>query len=342
MQVSFRIKYDELDREIVETKTIEVEDDGASLINTLEDATGKQENWTFNAYYENTEVMLFDMCFPYILRGDKYEWVVPFDEVTIHDFICTHGLNEKHPVIKVEVEDYGGADELFTTDIINWIVFAWPLVRNQVITLGGLFTFADYVGKVVKYFTNKRNVRAIPDDVAEVINSKRRWTIEDLQSAFDIDDAGFVKTLLLCCGFRHKKGTNVYIRRKVFYRKIKKLQLEYISDCWGPSYNPCLEKQDKNVDVKETVQSINMVMTDIKMHSKMNNSDCFEIANHKVEDLISNYRCLKKGELFKPILVNEGPINEDLDTLAYELSETLTYLESLLIYLDEKEKANKQ
>lgn len=338
MQVSFKIDFSRPGREELINKTVDVTSLDINLIDTMDNNFGEDEGWVFSNYYDNEALMVFERCFPFILTEKGYEWVVPFEEVTIRDFIRTHNLKEDKPVIQANVGCYGGDFDDCITEIVDWIIFGWPMVINGIITIGGLFAFGDYIGKIVKYFTNKYNKRPIPSDVADMIKSKRSWNIDELQSVLDIDDKDFVEKLLFCCGFHNKNNSPIYKRNKNAFRRMHNNEFDYISDCWGPGADSH-DDEDPYGEIKDNVQSINIVMTDIKMHSTINNSDCFEIAEHEIDLLANEYGCVRKGKFFRFLTLNEFLIKNEKDSLEADLSKTLDFLKSLLMYLSEKEDA---
>ena len=61
--------------------------------------------FSFDRYYGKSELMSHGRMFPYILRDDVYIWNVPYSDVTIQEFLDTHGLTEQD-MIEAEVDGF--------------------------------------------------------------------------------------------------------------------------------------------------------------------------------------------------------------------------------------------
>lgn len=272
---------------------------------------------SFGKYYENGMLMNFDRKFPYILRNGKYEWCVPYDEVTIKEFIETNDIcNENEIIIYVDVNCFGGGGDL-TSQLIDWIQYFWPLVEERVVDIEEFFKYGKYFITIIKYFSNRNKDIAFPVDVAEVINKRKSWSLDELGSVLGTDDEEFLDKLLLVTGFKRKE--DVYKRRLKVFNKYRNKWDYYRTDCWNSSEK--LKRHDL-FEIPYLAEHINIILTDIKMHSIYYKSDAFDIADDKLNKVISSSPYLERGEYFKFIVLSDA-INQCSSNDEAVLQETL-------------------
>lgn len=62
------------------------------------DTNNRNPIMMFPDYYDDPQLRTWSEVYPYIVRNNRVEWNVPFDEVTVEDFITTHKIKEKDPI----------------------------------------------------------------------------------------------------------------------------------------------------------------------------------------------------------------------------------------------------
>ena len=110
---------------------IEVVSLDEKLIDVCRRANGTNPVILFNSYYTNSFLLYINGVgiFPYILRNGEFEWLVPFTDVTITEFLHTHNIQLNDGInIENGIPETGGLG--FIGAIETWEK-VWPIINGN-------------------------------------------------------------------------------------------------------------------------------------------------------------------------------------------------------------------
>ena len=265
---------------VLHTKSLDV-----SVLNCCKKLYKSDGIYIFEHYYSNDIMMGLFGCFPYIFNEGRYVWKVPYEDVTLFDFMKTHSLKESD-IIYINVEYYGGAEELDIQFLIEWFEAALPLFGNFIDTALDYKEYFTLMVCVAKFF--RKRVPS-PKDVAEVIQLRHRWTVQELGNVFGTNDQDFCIKLLTMAGYKKRSVDGAYYGS----HKVKNIEqsIDKISNLiWGKMSNG----RFAGVDV--SIRELNQIANVVFIYSEATDSDCYDLLSIKINELIEcNKGILKKG-----------------------------------------------
>ena len=251
--------------------------------------------FSFDEYYHSSFAMTYDKCFPYILRNGQYEWNVPYETVSIREFISTNQLSETD-TIYINVNNFGGNGEGLSV-ITGWIVAIWPTIKNTFGTIANTITIVDGCKKLYDWIKKKGKPEAL--DVREMIQRREEWTLSDLKSVTGLSDEVILDILLISSGF--EMDDDKYIKNNENVDKIENLyslddEIVFGSECGEGQY----------LGVNYNINSINKKMAELYVLSDYYNSDCYEAMLSKVNDTIQCWEdYIMEGQDFQYIVLKK-------------------------------------
>jgi len=336
MKLTFSIDYlqDDGKKDVV---VLEVESLDVNLVETILDYVRKRDledgedycgQIAFLKYYDNASMMFLGGCFPYIIKDGRYEWHVPYSEVSIKDFIRTNNIKDSD-TIYVDNYSYGG-DELGLLDFIDWVLTYYQLQQIGRKAFDDESSLIDFFKSVKAHFSDRERNLINPDDVKEAIRRKKCWTIPEAKEATGIEKDCFMEQVLEAASF--EKMEDVYYRKK---QTITKRLDKAREECWGPLY-----EEGGFSEIVYEAHEINIYLTAIKVKAAEVGSDVFNFAMHEVDLLIDSWEgCVCRGKNFRFIEVKEEmePLDEEhLEWLTSDLKDIHDLLYKVVYYLDSR------
>lgn len=322
-----------------------VQDLNRNFFNTANKLISKECGLGLRNYYEYNIVFVENTPYPFIIRGTECEWHVPIDDVTINDFMLTHGINDGGVIVVNEVRLGVGDPHYYIYEFVSWVPVLWPIISNAV-TLAGLIKkvlsiYHKLIGK------DKKAVK--PYEFLVLLKTREEWSMPEIKTITHYDDETVIETLLMIGGYRKEEGK--YIRNCIeSKRKGFPLQEyhEYINrnakECWG-EYDINTRREIR--DIAEIANRLNSALTCLLLQSKLSNADYFEVMMHIVDSCVEEWSSfIRKGQMvqfvtvnkeFDSFLTDEGNIEQisnDLAMLEHDMEMLIKYTYSLGEKLD--------
>ena len=340
MVITLIIKQSVLDKngeniedEIMVEKEIIIDSLDDNLVRHIKKIMPKDSLISFGKYYTNYGLMAYDQCFPYIRKNGKIEWKVPYDDVSINEFIETNDLSIEDPILVVVEPNIGGADTDYA-ELIDWVRIATPILLNRMGNAADVITLSQFVLKLKKHFANKKGEIPETDDVRDAIYKKEVRTINDLKNWLGVFDEGFIRTLLIVLGYKHIGKKYYFSKRRV--EKLMNNEDKYAMRVWGKYGH-----ENYFDELCHSIHDFNISLTILMCESDNNNSECFAIMMKRLERLIDEYRLfLKKGKnlkFLKPQRNNKLFFEEIIDELKNKIAEYSNCIDDMCCYLSEKD-----
>lgn len=145
---------------------------------------------SFETYYGKSQMHAACRLYPYIRFEDGVQWNVPYQKVSIADFLRTFpDVREKG--LQASANNIGGAGELFETLLQDWgtyIIYAKDFLENA-----GIYSVADaidwvsriaFVYQGIKWvknsFSPEKKHKPRVKDLRRYIRQKKTWNIKEL------------------------------------------------------------------------------------------------------------------------------------------------------------------
>lgn len=318
-----------------EVKRVQIESLDDILINHIESVAPYKSYIAFNEYYHNYNMMNYQRCFPYIRSNGNVQWTVPYEDVSINDFLSSNNLTTNDP-IKVNINNVGGAGDIDFSSIITWIELVSPYIKEWIDTADGVLNCLKITRVVYKFFSNKK--KQVPEvrDVQDIIFRRRVWTIKELEDHLGCTNKKLLERHLDQCGYQ--KDGNEYI----LYSRTDEIddlldeaapveEIEY----WGS----CEFEGSRYDDLKPYIQELNIALTALLCQSDYYNTECFSIMKKRVELFLEKYDpLLTKGDIFqfvtidtKTLFMQDFPIGE----IESDIRELNKCINDMFIYIQE-------
>lgn len=227
---------------------------------------------SFDKYYEDSPLMLWSKCFPYIKKNGVFKWSIPYSEVTISDFLETQNL-KIYDRIKVHIDNFGGSgDGLSTIMILSWLLM---LMNGFNSTVDFATNSKRLFGTITSSFKSRQKLVSL-HNVKEAVRKNNKWSTAELQKALDTNDEIIIQSLMQWCGFL-KQGDEYLIGKDTIH--LETLQNKY----WGKGQNiysySTLEQNRIN---------LNQNLAILRWISDDQTSALCEFAEHATDTLIAN------------------------------------------------------
>lgn len=227
MELRITYKHDFLNYK--KTDIIEYDSLEDNLIEVCRKGSLKGDFITFRHYYGIVPGEMYtNMIFPYIVHENECQWMVPYQEVSLKDFLntvqrkpedgilvdCTPPQGDfLNPEIWSKINNI--VSELYSC-LSNWdsiLVF----MENSLTVIG----FLEICKKIVHWFLQKP-VKHMPDVeiVVSFILSRNIWQAEELSKYFNINTNTAVE-LLNICGYVYLDEEGVYKQKTIDRWKIR-------------------------------------------------------------------------------------------------------------------------
>lgn len=152
---------------------------------------------SFEKNYGKSELMALGRLYPYIYRKGHIIWNVPYEEVTIGDFVSTFPEVWENG-IEVYLNNVGGAGELFEFLERGWVFFidtAQSVLSymddNQITGLLDWMGRAKLVYDVFQFFRKsfgkRQNGKPRASEFQQFLQKKEEWNIDELCEMLEIE-----------------------------------------------------------------------------------------------------------------------------------------------------------
>lgn len=302
-----------MNHNMIETKTVEVDSLDTNLVDLINSiSTINHSHVSFGTYYSDTKLMNYRKRFPYIIKDGEYMWNVPFNEVSIKDFINTTGVSIDQ-TIQVQIDKVGGyGDDSSFIAIVTWIQMMWSLYGNDIQTIA---FFADIFEKAVKIVKHFYKGKSLPEakNVKEAVLKRKKWKKDDIKKALGFDSES-LDLIMSGCGY--KKDTDYYILDKDNHE----IENDYLKiDCWKVK-----KRNDKYREISFWTHELNEALTCLKIQSEALNLECYNEIRKKTENF------MKKTN--NSLIKGEGLCTLDIDynVLAFEQDQDDTFVDLVI------------
>ena len=297
------------------TKEQIVDDLDSILISCISTISNETHLLSFHNYYDSYINIHTQGYFPFIIRNGKVEWHIPIQEVTVREFMLTHGIQDGDAIILSEGGVIGGGTfASYYSDIIYWI----PILLSDI----SMILAAKDVYKIIKplyhKLIGKNNKVASPYEFLELLRTRDSWTISDLQKLTSLD----LKTIecMLIQGNFEKHGME-YVHKQSSLNEDKAKTKENIKtieeNLWGAfGYN-----EDSISQLLNIIHDINLCLTSLNIQSDYHNSECFDIMMKIIDYHIRHW----SGYLDRGDNMHYLKLGEDIDSAGEEELHNLCY-----------------
>ncbi len=147
---------------------------------------------SFDKYYGKMEMNAVYRLYPYIQFEDGVRWNVPYQEVTVADFIRTFPQVKKEG-LKVFANNVGGADEFFQRMMQDWSAYlcnAKLILAN--IGINSPIDVLDWASRIVfvwqgmqwlgKSFSKSKKHKPFVRDIRNYIQQREEWNLKELEN----------------------------------------------------------------------------------------------------------------------------------------------------------------
>ncbi len=168
---------------------------------------------SFDDYYGKMTEHCIKRLYPYICCTDKVEWNVPYEDVTIGDFLCTFPAAKENG-ITVYANNVAAGGEMLDLAMQAWTAFSTHLPEIKTVLDTGMtafswgqaiYTIAGWVNKTVEPFGKQK---ATPMMVRRYIRTSASWDMRQLKKQFRNMDANTLSDILNECGYISIDGMN--------------------------------------------------------------------------------------------------------------------------------------
>lgn len=189
---------------------------------------------SFDDYYGKMEMNAACRIFPYIKFEKEVRWNVPYEEVTIADFIRTFPEVKEYG-LKAVADNVGGADDILQRMLQDWRVFFCDtkmiLEKLGIHSVGdviGWWARIDFVYKKIKLFkqsfSKENKDKPCIRDLRHFILRKKEWMLSELEEQLNarrnlliivLEGSGYVSD-----------DNNIFVYDEAEARKIEQERLE--------------------------------------------------------------------------------------------------------------------
>lgn len=281
----------------------------------------------FPDYYSDPQLRTWSDVYPYIIRNNIVEWNVPFDEVTVEDFVTTHRIKENDP-IKVNI---GGGIGGFGGDIFqfaDWLSVIAPVyiaLRDNIGMISSTLTIAQT-------FKGRNGLGVSPKEAREFFRSRKQWKEQELTDEVGLKNNYEIAGIMEYSEFKKSKDST-YIRQNCSCEKHEDKVYLNNQTIWGR-----YECDGIIDDIAAQLHDANKMITEILLLSQELESDSYKLATEFVKRFRNKWMFnIRQGNHFQflQLIPNEEledieQLDEDLNNLMEALNVFLSYLTSRL------------
>lgn len=203
---------------------------------------------SFDDYYGKMTMYSVYRLYPFIQFKDGLRWNVPYQEVTITDFLRTFP-QAKEEGLNVYANNVGGAEELFQTLMQDWSSYLYQAkIFLENIGIDSLADALDWCSRITfvwqglkwftKSFSKEKKGKPRIKDLRYYIKQKNEWNIIELANNLHAVPE-LLETVLQELGYVCKDGVNYHYDEKIAVGLEHERQqyLSKIYDCHGTNVN---------------------------------------------------------------------------------------------------------
>lgn len=294
------------------------------------DSSNGNPRMMFPDYYDDPQLRTWSEVYPYIIRNNKVEWDVPFDEVTVEDFITTHKIKENDPIrvnIGGGIGGLGG-DFFQFVDWLSVIVPAFDALKDNLDLIAATLT-------ITQAFKGRNGLVVNPREARDYFRSREQWKEQEL-----IDEAGLssnyeIAGIMDYSEFKKDKD-NTYVRQTCSLEKHEDNVALNNQAIWGQyDYNGIID------DIAARLHDANKAITEILLISQEIGSDSYEIVTEFVDEFRNNWTStIRKGNHFQFLQLIPDAEPEDIEQLEDDLDSLIEALNVVLSYLTRRLEPN--
>ena len=254
-------------------------------------------------YYEYNIIIGEYEGFPFIIRDGTCIWHVPVDEVTIKDFITTHGLYDGDTITINEAGIGIGDPHFYVFELVSWVIILWPIIVN----IKDVYDIAKVIKSIYHRLIGKDKKIVLPFEMLELLRTRDDWTMSDIKKVTSFNDERVIELLLIQGDFR-KEG-NKYIRNNTHSEEYALSDYtEFVTreaeKCWG-EYEK-YEDDDVMRDIFQSVHNLNCALTNLLLQSEFHKAGYFEFMMKIIDAFIEEWdELIYKGKCLQFIDVKE-------------------------------------
>jgi hypothetical protein len=166
-------------------------------------ANGTNSVITFDSYYTDCFLTFIDIRkFPYIIRNGEFEWLIPFEDVTVAEFLHTHNIQPNDGIdIESGLPMAGGPGLIDPMEVWERL---WPIISQyapHIVTTFGLLSSSITITSWVKKHLKKKRSAPYPHIFFDAIYKRSMWNHHELAGLLECssDDA---KSWLKALGYK--------------------------------------------------------------------------------------------------------------------------------------------
>lgn len=180
---------------------------------------GHEISWvSFSEYYQDEEMDTYtrQKLFPYIEFEDGIEWNVPYDKVTIQDFLRTFPEAREHG-ISVEANNMGGAgDDIARIVLQSWQMFCYQVSRllND-LDIHSFWDVVDWAARIQftyqtmvwlkKSFDTQMNKKPSIHQLQRYVKKSHTWNLSELSAKLHAEPE-LIRLVAESAGYRSEDG----------------------------------------------------------------------------------------------------------------------------------------
>ena len=315
---------------ISDTKELLVDNLSCNLMECINMIATGENIICFDDYYRVSYTdIIYEKRFPYILKGDKYEWHVPIEDVSVGEFVDTHILAEER-VIKLREGGIAGGDlTIDLSAIVEWI----PFMLNYVGYIFSIKEISKIIIPIYRKLIGRDKKAASPYEFLELLQARESWTLKELQNRTSLDTT-VIECMLIQAGFE-KQGdiyinnhTRTYEEEQASYNEVEITEKKL----WG-EYG-----HENEIDnLKYALHETNRCLTGLEILSDIYNSDYFDFMMKLIDYHIDSWNeYIYKGKDLQFIKLKKTVryiSDGELDRLTYSterLCEYVAYLSEII------------
>lgn len=239
---------------------------------------------TFDSYNNLDSIMRNADVFPYIIKNNHIEWMVPYSEVSIKDFYNMNGC-ENGAIIKVNIRNHCGAGfgVSILDNILSWVQHSIPYL-DAINNIAGCVQLGVIIVRTIKKcFCKKKVNRDVSDQsnlipvpyevVKEAITKKMSWNLDQLMQFLGIEqnDQNVKVIIMLLDDFGYEKQGDVYCYKN------QNIARDHII------------MSNNDSQIKHLCKEINDKMFVLRIYSEITGLDYYQYARYNVDHFVQSY-----------------------------------------------------
>ena len=294
------------------------------------DSNNGKPRMLFPDYYDDPQLRTWSEIYPYIIRNNKVEWNVPFDEVTVEDFIATHKIKENDPIrvnIGGGIGGLGG-DYFQFVDWLSVIAPAFDALKDNMNIIAATLT-------ITQAFKGRNGLWVNPREARDYFRSRKQWKEQELIDETGLSNNYEIAGIMDYSEFK-RNNDNTYVRQKCSLEKHEDNVALNEQAIWGQyDYDGIVD------DIAARLHDINKAISEILLLSQELGSDSYEIATEFVDKFRNDWTfTIRKGTHFHFLQLIPDAELEDIEQLDDDIDSLMVVLNFVLSYLTRRLEPN--